>query len=412
MISSTFVRDMFQRYYAEGFPSSLFIPFVDEREFGFISFENQMVRHKNFKSITELKTFMQNFVPLDVYYSCAYYENPTAEMERKNWLGADLIFDIDADHILTRCERVHDKWVCRSCGFSGKGITPEKCPLCGGEKLDAETWPCEVCLSSAKFEAIKLLDVLRDDFGFSRNDVRVFFSGHRGYHIHVECETVKSLDSVARKEIVDYVSGIGLEAPAYLVGRRNSKWRDSSWISPSSSFGWPKRLTEGLRTFLLNVEEDDLRKLGFKINTINAILKNKDALLRSLSSSDVWHTVRGVGLKTLVKLLEHVLDMQSVKIDTVVTTDIHRLIRMPETLNSKTGFKKTEVPIVRIDDFDPFRDAVAFKNGEIEVRVLDAPEFRIGHEVFGPYKDKRVKLPTAAALLLVCRGRAEVVSIV
>jgi DNA primase small subunit len=38
----------------------------------------------------------------------------------------------------------------------------------------------------------------------------VFFSGHRGYHVQIENEVVKTLDAMARKEIVDYVSGLGL----------------------------------------------------------------------------------------------------------------------------------------------------------------------------------------------------------
>jgi len=29
-------------------------------------------------------------------------------MENKGWIGADLIFDIDADHIETRCKTEHD----------------------------------------------------------------------------------------------------------------------------------------------------------------------------------------------------------------------------------------------------------------------------------------------------------------
>lgn len=409
MSSLTFAHEMFRKYYAEDFPLNTSVPLIEEREFGFVLFENQMVRHKSFRNIEEVKFFMQSFVPCDVYYSCAYYENPTAEMDRKNWLGADLIFDIDADHILTPCERIHDRWVCGDCGFSGKGVTPEKCPLCGGEKLNTETLPCEVCLEAAKSEAIKLLDVLQADFGFSKSELRVFFSGHRGYHVHVECEVVKSLDSTARKEIVDYISGIGLEVSTPFVEGENLKLRGSPRTSLTSSFGWPKRLMEGLQTFLLNVKEDNLRRLGFRRNTINAIIENKDVLLKSLSSSGMWRTVRGVGLKTLVGLLEHVLAVQSVKIDTVVTTDVHRLIRMPQTLNSKTGFKKADVPVPAMDDFDPFKDAIAFKTGTVEVWISDAPKFRIGDETFGPYRDRKVELPTAAALLLVCRGRAEVI---
>jgi DNA primase small subunit len=406
--SVDFVKNLFREYYMVDLFLHGKVSHVDKREFGFILLEGSMVRHISFKTVKELVDFMQSFVPKDAYFSCAYYENPTAEMERKGWLGADLIFDIDADHILTPCERIHDIWTCSSCGFSGKGITPETCPLCGAERLDVETWPCEVCLDSAKLEATKLLDILQDDFGFSRNEIHLFFSGHRGYHVHVECEDVKPLDSVARKEIVDYVSGIGLEVSFYSFNRRSPK-KKISYGGPLFSVGWPKRLVDGLQAFLSKAKEKDLRKLGFRRDAVNAIIERRDALLRNLYDSGIWHTVRGVGFKTWEKLVGHVLMLQSVKIDTVVTTDVHRLIRMPETLNSKTGLKKAEVPVSAIDDFDPFRDAVAFKKGEVEVLVSDVPKFRIGDETFGPYRNRKVELPVAAALLLVCRGRAEVV---
>ena len=76
---------------------------IDKREFGFALFEGWMLRHKQFANQEELTSFLQNSTPKDAYFSCAYYENPEAEMDKKNWLGADLIFDIDADHIPTTC---------------------------------------------------------------------------------------------------------------------------------------------------------------------------------------------------------------------------------------------------------------------------------------------------------------------
>ena len=62
-----------------------------------------------------------------------------------------------------------------------------------------------------------------------------------------------------------------------------------------------------------------------------------------------------------------------------------------------------------IDVFDPFKSAVAFKISTVSVFVSDAPEFRLDDETFGPYKNQKVELPTAAAVLLICKGRAEVV---
>jgi hypothetical protein len=62
-----------------------------------------------------------------------------------------------------------------------------------------------------------------------------------------------------------------------------------------------------------------------------------------------------------------------------------------------------------LQDFDPFTGAVAFKKGTVRVLVSDAPEFRMGGETLGPYKNQTLELPVAAAVLLICKRRAEVV---
>ena len=172
--------------------------------------ERFMVRHKRFETIEGFQSVLRRNVPSDVYHSCAYYENPDFDMEKKGWSGADVVFDIDADHIPTSCGKIHDEWTCQKCEFSGKGITPEECPICGGDKFSAKTWPCDLCIQSTREETAKLIDMLEKDFGFAADELHVFFSGHRGYHVHVEDEAVRSLDALARKEIVDYVTGLGL----------------------------------------------------------------------------------------------------------------------------------------------------------------------------------------------------------
>jgi DNA primase small subunit len=160
---------------------------------------------------------------------------------------------------------------------------------------------------------------------------------------------------------------------------------------------------------MASASEEDFGKIGLGKKTISSLLRNKDSILRNLSTPEARTIVEGVGLETWGKIVEHVAKLKSAKIDTVVTTDIHRLIRLADTLHGKTGFLKVEFPVSTIDSFDPFKDAIAFKEGKVMVNVSDAPEFRLGEETFGPYKSQRVELPTAAALLLICKGRAEVV---
>lgn len=408
---SRIICKLFQEYYSKDFHMENGPKQMDKREFGFILFsEGVMVRHKRFKRLDELKAFMRENVPSDAYYSCAYYEDPEAEMDKKGWVGADLIFDIDADHIPTNCDRVHDEWTCISCGFEGKGIVPKNCPICGCEKFDVKTWPCEKCLESAKAETVKLLNFLINDFGFLEDEIQLFFSGNRGYHVHVVSEAIKELDSSARKEIVDYICGIGLDVSFHApVVKKHEKGVEVGRGMRFSCFGWPQRLWSGAQTFLEEANENYLREIGLKLDVIDTIVKNRAALLRGLREHGGLPLIRGVGAGTWKRILEHIVNLQSAKIDTVVTTDTHRLIRLPNTLNSKTGFKKVELPISKIDEFDPFKEAIAFRDGSIKVKVVSAPAFRVGDETFGPYKNGIIELPTAAALLLLCRERAEAV---
>ena len=365
-----------------------------------------MVRHRSVASMKEFKSILEEAIPSDVYHSCAYYEYPEADMDKKGWLGADLVFDIDADHIPTPCNKIHDEWACNKCGFSGKGITPETCPVCNGPKFETKTWPCEVCLNTTKEETAKLIDMLTRDFGFSEKEIHVFFSGHRGYHVHVESEAVKTLDAMARREIVDYVYGLGM---ALLGGETRAKPPKESGkeVFVLHDFGWNKRLKQGIQNFILKATGDDLTNIGINKRSQAAILNNKEEISKHCLKEWRWN-VKGVSAETWRKIANHVRDLESAKIDTVVTTDIHRLIRMNGTLHGKTGLKKIEFPIAKLDNFDPFTEAVAFKEGTAKVFVSSAPEFRLGGKAFGPYKNDTVELPTAAAVLLVCKGRAEV----
>jgi len=408
-LSQNFIRDKFADYYKQHSTSILPPSSLERREFGFFLLEKRvMLRHKGFRDADGLRSSLCTIVPSDVYYSSAYYERPEEEMKAKGWLGADLIFDIDADHIPTPCTTVHDIWVCTGCGASGRGVSPQKCPTCGKGKFKEKTWPCEVCLEAAKAEAIKLIDVLTEDFGFSSEVLTVAFSGHRGYHVHVESEVVRDFDSLARKEIVDYVMGIGLDAKFH--GLRKGATAERRVPGPDlNDRGWRGRVAKGTYDFLLTASKEDLIKTGLKTQHINPLIKHREALLKSWKQKGPWGVVKGISPETWRKIAQYGVEKQSVKIDTVVTPDINRLIRLSNSLHGKTGLKKIEFPITGIEDFDPLKSAVAFKEGEITVLVSEAPQFRVEDEIYGPFERQKVELPTAAALMLLCKGVAKVV---
>jgi DNA primase small subunit len=402
--SREFVYQKFTDYYHNPSTEIPATNLPEQREFAYLTFkEHFMVRHRRFTEFKTFRSMLADTVPSDVYHSCAYYENPDFDMDKKGWLGADLVFDIDADHIPTTCNKIHDEFRCAKCGFEGRGITPEVCPCCETTKFETKIWACDLCIQSARDETAKLLDMLEEDFGFAKDELHVYFSGHRGYHVHIENESVRSLDAMARKEIVDYVIGLGIKLfdNKQKKETKNTKFR-------LHDFGWNKRVKLGMKSFLSNATEEGLTKIGFNRKMQDLLVEKKDTLIDRCLDEGYWDGFFGVGAGTWMKMAEYIKDQQTAKIDTVVTTDIHRLIRMNGTLHGKTGLKKIEFPAKNLQDFDPFTGAVAFKKGKVKVCVSDAPEFRLSGETLGPYKNQTVELPVAAAVMLICKKRAEV----
>ncbi len=403
--SREYVYQKFTEYYQDPSTTVPAVSMLEQREFGYLMFKERfMVRHRRFSSMSSLRVTLAETVPSDVYHSCAYYENPDFDMDKKCWIGSDLVFDIDADHIPTTCNKIHDEFKCVKCSFEGRGITPEVCPCCEATKFETKIWACDLCIQSARDETAKLLDMLENDFGFSQDELHVYFSGHRGYHVHVETENVRSLDAMARKEIVDYVTGLGINIFDKEAREKRGK-RSATKKFSLHNFGWNKRLKLGMQDFLLNATKEDLRAVGLKNKSL---MDNKNAIIKRAINEGRWESINGISVQTWLKLAEHIREKQSSKIDTVVTTDIHRLIRMNGTLHGKTGLKKVELPAKNLQDFDPFTGAVAFKKGKAKVLVFDAPEFKLSGETLGPYKNQTVELPTAAAVMLICKRRAEV----
>ena len=141
-----------------------------------------MVRHLKFATENDIMEFIRKNFPAHSYYSSAYYKNPEAQrMDEKGWMGADLIFDLDADHMV-------------------KGnVTYEE------------------MLSIVKKEAKKLIyEFLLNDFGLEKKDISVFFSGGRGYHIHVRNNKVYNLGSDERREIVSYITASNMNFESFI----------------------------------------------------------------------------------------------------------------------------------------------------------------------------------------------------
>jgi DNA primase small subunit len=94
-----------------------------------------------------------------------------------------------------------------------------------------------------------------------------------------------------------------------------------------------------------------------------------------------------------------------VKIDPHVTIDVHRVFRLPGTLNSKSGL--TKIRCSDIESFDPFYDACLLSDKEVEIEINTSVKFKLRGQNFKE-KKQTSRLPLYAAVYLICKGLARV----
>ena len=355
----SFLRQAYREYYFRRADSIEFPGDVRTREFGYIPFGGGMVRHLSFRSEGEAIAEILKQSPSSVYCSNARYESPEAPIEEKGWLGAELIFDIDATDIPTPCKRGHDIWYCEKCHSSGRLPRPPKCPKCGGPTTEFHGI-CDTCLNAAKSHTMRVVDFLTEDFGVQRETVRLYFSGNRGYHIHVTDERFYLLDQQGRAEIADYVLGASLPPNQTIA----SSMKRRLGADGRQGEGWTKRIAEYIND----------RREGYS--------------------------------GTLQKLVAEAISSHRAVVDSSVTTDIHRVFRLSGTLHGKTGMCKMRVETM--DHFDSQRDPVVLNEKLVAIKVDFYPRFRINGEEFGPFKSQMAELPTYAAISILSMGLGEV----
>lgn len=400
--STKFVISMFARHYKE---AALEMPErFSKREFGFMLFDRPgMIRHTGFSTRADLKKFLVERIPAHVYYSSAYYEKPGAPtMTEKKWLGADLIFDLDADHVR------------------------------GAEKL-----PYEQMLQRVKEEVTRLLDeFILHDLGFEAKDVRIVFSGGRGYHLHINHPSVVRLSSHERREIVDYITGTDLDLEilfpktpieirrfkenVYSVYRRRMpKGADGGWFARirngiDSLFEEMERMTpEEQKNHLTKLMMDSGVKVGPK--TADGVYRElfeggegKRGIdkMRNEDNIEVFSDDRH--LRAFLELVRRgMAPAIAGETDEPVTSDIKRLIRLPGSLHGKTGFEVVPLERDDLDDFDPFRDAVPESFGKEQIGVVCEKPVEVRLKDHDYVLDAgRNSVPEFVAVHLICRRLA------
>jgi DNA primase small subunit len=397
----------FGRYYSRASiapPSRL-----NRREFAAFPFasETMMRRHATLRTPEEFHGFLDREVPRHVYYSSAYYRHPAeTSMAAKEWLGADVIFDLDSDH------------------------------LRGAEGLDYAGQ-----LRLVKTRLTELVDdFLFGDFGIDPKATEFVFSGGRGYHVHVHDERFLSFTSPERRELVDYVLGTGFD-PMQTIGERREDVRigrtagetdetDPSGASvgrrevprlrelaPPNAPGWKGRTTRALLAVLarwesLGTDAAAEEMVSFGIGRTKArqwarlLVEDQGAAkIRSTLSLDALR--RPLPSEILAAVIARAKIEVQGETDAPVTTDIHRLIRLPNSLHGGTGFRVVPLDRDAIAGFDPFVDAVLPDGGTTPIVYREEVRYPFRPNGISGRAGGTDELPTPVALFLVLRGEAE-----
>jgi len=377
-----YLRGRFRDYYRK---TELSLPpAAERREWGYIPWTGgsgtTMIRHQSLYDLGNVSEFLARQRPRHVYFSAGRYRDPGAgTMGEKGWEGSDLVFDLDADHL--------------------PAVTP-------GEDAYGEM------LAACKEALWRLLAFLRSDFGFPGEEMRIVFSGGRGYHVHVREESVRGLDREARREIVDYVRGIGVEfdslvdtAPSGTATRRVLR----------TDGGWGQRVHRRLLAFLDDLAAMDDAEALSRLREFERIGEKRSMAVLRVARENREEIERGTvelggpAIRTLAEAItERTVAEKSAAIDEPVTTDIHRLIRLPRSLHGGSALAVTPIDYDDLDGFDPLVDAVpdVFADEEVRVRTGGGPDVTLAGETF-TLPEGVTTLPEYAALFLMARGRGE-----
>ncbi|MDH5697210.1 MAG: DNA primase [Nitrosopumilus sp.] len=365
-----FLENSFKKYYFEHFDQIKVPGRTSEREFGYQKFNSGMTRHIAIKDNKELHLMIIQNIPSDIYCSNAYYTFPNLPMNEKDWKEADLIFDIDAKDLNLSCRENHTVSICNECNEVTKNTS--QCSKCNSTKLEKKSLTCKNCINASKTEVSKLSEVLIDDFAITKDNIHVYFSGNEGFHVYVYDSQFQEIGSRERSELTDYISLRG---------------------SIPETFGM-KKLKQDRASF------PDFDEKGWRGRFAKQIFGSKS------KRSKIITELLTNGYSSFQKTLDDLSESIGVKIDPNVTMDIHRIFRLPGSINSKSGL--TKIQCNDLTKFDPYIEASFLSDDTVEIFANCPIEFKLKNKTFGPYINEIVTVPTFAAVYMICKKLARI----
>jgi DNA primase small subunit len=259
--------------------------------------------------------------------------------------------------------------------------------------------------------------MLIDEFGIHEESIHIYFSGNEGFHLYVTDSSFLSLDAQARSDMSGYILGRALMPETIGVYRRirrvdgnkrSSTIDNTEGIFDRTVYGPSFRDTSpnsfnkenNEKDFFIRLSRSSL-KYGWRKRLLQKLGMKNFSEIRL--SNIVQQNGGYLGFKTELDKIGKEL---GINIDPQVTMDIHRIFRMPGTLNSKSGLAKMKCSDLK--SFNPLSDACLVGGELIKIRANAAVKFTLKEREF--HVEKNITfLPAYAAIYLVCKRLATVV---
>jgi DNA primase small subunit len=366
---------------------------IQRREIGATYYD----RHHSFNNIDDLREFLIEKGAEAPMCSTALWVTPEAfagkgnasmTWSKKNWQGADLSFDLDCDHI---------------DGYESMSYKDQ--------------------IEEMADHTLRLVNTLESEFG--AKEIVITFSGRRGFHVRVLDEAYRLLDSKARRSIMHYLMGEKINIREIMRGMDFNSFKGEVKCSmhPWSHGGWAGKLriaTNSIMRELDTVSDPTQRAVNFinKYHTKKITTKQTNELVNRMISPMARQQITKNGdvraflgqkatktfmLNTLDMFFNHAKKVYAIELDTSVTGDVRRLLRMPGGINLKQGYACMVIDKEHLEDMDLlfFSAEMTFGHEEVQVKV-NKPVSINGYRDFKLQPGVHT-LPMCEAMLVLCQ---------
>jgi len=347
----SFVKEKFLDYYKNvSWEHENYLE-INKREFAFTYFNKPgMDRGLYFETPEKLKEHILSTVPSNAYYSSSYYSINISN--KPKFEGADLIFDIDSDH------------------------------LPSGDSMEYNE------MINHGYQEIKKLamEILLNEFAINEKNIMITFSGKRGFHIHINDPIYIPLLSKERKALSSYVSATSL----YFMLKNPPPKLPSNAITKMAIDYIENEVISKNKEMKKNYDKNKKNE-----NVFLFIQKNKSKYNVNIDPKEITNKI-------------------AIHIDAPVTGDIRRLIRLPLSLHQKSGFFVQKIPLDFIksnDAFNPFKEATFKKwNDEyVKIKATKDINLKISDKKYEFKKEEVKSLPCTLAIFLITNEMACIV---